>query len=100
MHNKWITYIFLGVMACALITLAFLQYNWLGSVSSEEQSRLSKSMTASTENFVTDLNQNFSQLNNNFEIQLSQNGEQPEQLLQDAYTNWIAKTNQPDSHKI
>ncbi len=96
MHNKWITYIFLGVMACALITLAFLQYNWLGSVSSEEQSRLSKSMTASTENFVTDLNQNFSQLNNNFEIQLSQNGEKPEQLLQDAYTNWIAKSNQPD----
>ena len=96
MHNKWITYIFLGVMACALITLAILQYNWLGSVSSEEQNRLSKNMTASTENFVTDLNQKFSQLNNNFEIQLSQNGEQPEQLLQDAYTNWIAKSKQPE----
>ncbi len=96
MHNKWITYIFLGVMACALITLAILQYNWLGSVTSEEQNRLSKSMTASTENLVTDLNQNFSQLNNNFEIQLSQNGDKPEQLLQDAYSNWISKSKQPD----
>lgn len=71
MQNKWTIYSFLGIMIAALITLAVLQYHWLGSVSDAEKKRLEENLEASTENFVSDLNKDFSALNQAFKIQVT-----------------------------
>ena len=65
MQNRWFIFILLFLMFTALFTLAFLQYKWLGSVSEAEKERLEESIAASSENFVTDFGQVFTNLQNN-----------------------------------
>lgn len=90
------TYGFLGVMAVALITLAVLQYHWLGSVSDAEKKRLEETLDASSTNFVADLNRNFSQLSQVFKLQITKGGREIEEMLGDAYLEWISKSIYPD----
>ena len=52
MQNKWTIYSFLGIMIAALITLAVLQYHWLGSVSDAEKKRLETERLFSKVNLV------------------------------------------------
>lgn len=96
MQNKWTIYSFLGIMMVALVTLAVLQYHWLGSVSDAERKRLQENLDASTENFVSDLNRDLSSLNQAFKIQISNNSEaQIEGLLGKSYLNWLSNTEYP-----
>ena len=53
-------------MGIALISLAVLQYKWLGSVSEAEKERLEESLSASAENFVADFNEVFTTLGHTF----------------------------------
>ncbi len=89
------TYGFLGVMAVALITLAVLQYHWLGSVSDAEKKRLEETLDASSTNFVADLNRNFSQLSQVFKLQITKEGREIEEMLGDAYLEWISASTYP-----
>lgn len=75
-------------MTIALVTLAFLQYRWLGSVSDAEKERLEESLSASAENFVTDFNEVFTELNSAFRIQVSDSNNDIKTLLNQSYTNW------------
>jgi len=95
MQNKWTIYSFLGIMIVALITLAVLQYHWLGSVSDAEKKRLEENLEASTENFVSDLNRGFSSLNQTFKIQISTNESDVEQLLEQSFLNWLSTAEYP-----
>ncbi len=95
MQNKWTIYSFLGIMIVALITLAVLQYHWLGSVSDAEKKRLEENLEASTENFVSDLNRGFSSLNQTFKIQISTGESDVEQLLEQSFLNWLSTAEYP-----
>ena len=96
MQKKWTIYSFLGIMMVALVTLAVLQYHWLGSVSDAEKKRLQENLDASTENFVSDLNRDLSSLNQAFKIQISNNNKvQIEGLLEKSYLNWLSNTEYP-----
>ncbi|MEQ9264486.1 MAG: HAMP domain-containing sensor histidine kinase [Balneolaceae bacterium] len=88
MQSKWLTYGFLSIMVTALVTLAILQYQWLGSVSEGEKERLEESLSASSENFVADFNQTFSDLGRSFKIQVSDREEDIAALLSQSYLNW------------
>ncbi len=96
MNNKFTTYGLLGLMVIALITLAVLQYNWLGSVSEAEKKRLEENLEASSTNFVVDLNRNFSQLSEIFKIQISGNDSEIEDLIGDSYLNWVSNSIYPE----
>lgn len=88
MQSKWLTYGFLSIMVTALVTLAILQYQWLGSVSEGEKQRLEESLSASSENFVADFNQAFGDLGRSFKIQVSDREEDIASLLSQSYLNW------------
>ena len=90
------TYGFLAVMAIALVTLAVLQYHWLGSVSDAERKRLEESLDASSTNFVADFNRNFSQLSQVFKIQITRDGSKVEEMIGDSYLEWISSSIYPD----
>lgn len=90
------TYGFLAVMAIALVTLAVLQYHWLGSVSDAERKRLEESLDASSTNFVADFNRNFSQLSQVFKIQITRGGNKVEEMIGDSYLEWISSSIYPD----
>lgn len=95
MHNKWTIYSFLGIMIVALITLAVLQYHWLGSVSDAEKKRLEENLEASTENFVSDLNKDFSALNQAFKIQVTNTDSDIDAMIGRSYLNWLSNTEYP-----
>ncbi len=89
MKNSFYTYSFLAVMAIALISLAVLQYKWLGSVSDAEKERLEESVSASSENFVSDFNEVFTELSQAFRIQVSDPNDDIKSALSTSYKNWI-----------
>ncbi|MFY0698296.1 MAG: HAMP domain-containing histidine kinase [Balneola sp.] len=95
MQNKWTIYSFLGIMIAALITLAVLQYHWLGSVSDAEKKRLEENLEASTENFVSDLNKDFSALNQAFKIQVTNTDSDIDAMIGRSYLNWLSNTDYP-----
>ncbi|MEP5943451.1 MAG: hypothetical protein ABJ356_02760, partial [Balneola sp.] len=95
MQNKWTIYSFLGIMIAALITLAVLQYHWLGSVSDAEKKRLEENLEASTENFVSDLNKDFSALNQAFKIQVTNTDSDIDAMIGRSYLNWLSNTEYP-----
>lgn len=97
MQNKWTIYSFLGIMIAALITLAVLQYHWLGSVSDAEKKRLEENLEASTENFVSDLNKDFSALNQAFKIQVTNTdlNSDIDAMIGRSYLNWLSNTEYP-----
>ena len=97
MQNKWTIYSFLGIMIIALIALAVLQYHWLGSVSDAEKKRLEENLEASTENFVSDLNKDFSALNQAFKIQVTNTDlySEIDAMIGSSYLNWVSSTNYP-----
>jgi signal transduction histidine kinase len=97
MQNRWFTYSFLVVLVGALLTLAILQYHWLGSVSDAERQRLEESVEASTENFISDFNESFSRLHRAFRIQVTNNDNSAEELelnVLESSDTWYA-SNQP-----
>ncbi len=75
-------------MTSALITFAVLQYKWLGSVSDAEQQRLEEGIEASGENFVSDFNEVFTGLENNFRIQVTNENSDITPLLAESYLRW------------
>ena len=89
MHNKWITYGFLSLMGIALVTLAVLQYKWLGSVSDAEKERLEESLAASSENFVAEFNRNFSEVQGAFRIQITDREIGLEEPIGVAWNKWL-----------
>lgn len=93
MKNSLYTYGFLGVMVVSLITLATLQYKWLGSVSDAEKERLEESLSASAENFVADFNEVFTELGQTFRVQVSNPDEDIKASLNQSYLNWISSSN-------
>jgi signal transduction histidine kinase len=84
-------------MIIALIALAVLQYHWLGSVSDAEKKRLEENLEASTENFVSDLNKDFSALNQAFKIQVTNTDldSDIDAMIGSSYLNWVSSTNYP-----
>ncbi len=82
-------------MLIALVTLAVLQYHWLGSVSDAEKERLEENLSAASENFVADFNQVFSQTAQNFRIQVTNSSPDLEALLNNLYLDWISNSNYP-----
>lgn len=82
-------------MVVALVTLAVLQYHWLGSVSDAEKKRLEENLEASAENFVSDLNRGFSSLNQAFKIQISSGESEVKYLLEQSYLNWLSTAEYP-----
>ncbi len=96
MQNRWFTYGFLTLMVGALVTLAVLQYQWLGSVSDAEKQRLEQGIEASSENFVSDFNQVFTGLKNNFRIQVTNENTDISPLLAESYLRWQDTFNHTD----
>ncbi|RNC79334.1 MAG: sensor histidine kinase [Balneola sp.] len=96
MKKVWITYGFLGLMLVALVTLAVLQYHWLGSVSDAEKERLEENLSAASENFVADFNQVFSQTAQSFRIQVTNPAPELESLINTLYLDWITNSNYAD----
>jgi signal transduction histidine kinase len=90
------TYGFLSVMVVSLITLAVLQYHWLGSVSEAEKERLEESMTAASENFVADFNRVFTDLGQQFRLQVSEQDPGYDELLSAAQQVWLSTTSHKD----
>lgn len=90
------TYGFLGVMVVALVSLAVLQYQWLGSVSDAEKERLEENLSAASENFVADFNEVFTELGQIFRIQVSDPDEDIKPALNRAYTTWIGNSLYPE----
>lgn len=82
-------------MAIALISLAVLQYKWLGSVSDAEKERLEESVSASSENFVSDFNEVFTELSQAFRIQVSDPNDDIKPALGISYQNWIENSDYP-----
>ena len=93
MQNRWFIFILLFLMFTALFTLAFLQYKWLGSVSEAEKERLEESIAASSENFVTDFGQVFTNLQNNFRIQLTKGNVDITSKINERYIRWRTNFN-------
>ena len=96
MQNKWFTYSFLVVMVTALITLAILQYRWLGSVSEAEKERLKQGLDASIENFISDFNEVFEILKTTFQIQVSSTDPDWSEQLVQRYIDWKLNSSQVD----
>ncbi|MEQ9310033.1 MAG: HAMP domain-containing sensor histidine kinase [Balneolaceae bacterium] len=96
MKNSLYTYGFLGAMLVSLVTLATLQYKWLGSVSDAEKERLEESLSASSENFVSDFNDVFSELSQTFRVQISNQNEDIKSALGTSYLNWIDNSGYPE----
>lgn len=96
MSNKWYTFGFLGLMVISLVTLAVLQYKWLGSVSDAEKERLEESLSASSGNFVAEYNRVFSDLADIFHIQVSNPGLEIERFINESYLTWISNGVYPD----
>ena len=90
MQNRWFTYSFLVVIVGALVTLAVLQYSWLGSVSDAERQRLNEGIEASTENFISDFNEAFSEVFGAFRLQVT-NSENSDQELEIGFLENAAK---------
>lgn len=90
MKNRWFTYSFLVVIVGALVTLAVLQYSWLGSVSDAERQRLNEGIEASTENFISDFNEAFSEVFGAFRLQVT-NSENSDQELEIGFLENAAK---------
>ena len=82
-------YGFLGIMTLSLVSLAVLQYRWLGSVSEAEKERLEESVSASSENFVADFNRVFAEVREHFRIQVTSADVQLEPLISESYLSWI-----------
>lgn len=95
MPNKWFTYGFLGLMVSALITLAVLQYRWLGSISEAEKQRLEESISASSENFSADFNRVFSDLSQTFRIQVTDSYDDIAPMLARSYQAWLSTSEYP-----
>ncbi len=89
------TYGFLGVMVVALVSLAVLQYQWLGSVSDAEKERLEENLSAASENFVADFNEVFTELGQIFRVQVSDPNEDLKPALSKALTSWTGNSNYP-----
>ncbi len=83
-------------MAAALVTLAVLQYHWLGSISNAEKKRLEENLEASSTNFVADLNRNFLQLRQVFKIQITPDEREIRDILGDSYLTWISTSRYPN----
>ncbi len=90
------TYSFLGVMVVALVSLAVLQYQWLGSVSDAEKERLEENLSAASENFVADFNEVFSELGQAFRVQVSDPNEDLEPALNKALFTWLGNSGYPE----
>ena len=90
------TYSFLAVMVIALVTLAYLQYHWLGSVSVGERARLEESLQASSENFATDYDKVFKNAANSFRVQAFNESDRLEEVLERSYAHWKLKTGYPE----
>lgn len=95
MPNKWFTYGFLGLMVTALVTLAVLQYRWLGSIGEAEKQRLEESISASSENFSADFNRVFSDLSQTFRIQVTDSYDDVAPLLAKSYQTWLSTSEYP-----
>ncbi|MBO6793943.1 MAG: HAMP domain-containing histidine kinase [Balneolaceae bacterium] len=90
MQNRWFTYSFLVVIVGALVTLAVLQYSWLGSVSDAERQRLNEGIEASTENFISDFNEAFSEVYRAFRLQVT-NSDNSDQELETRFLENVAQ---------
>ncbi len=95
MNNTKYIYAFLGLMVVALLTLAVLQYQWLGSVSDAEKERLDQNLTAASKNFVEDFNEVFTDLGTVFKIQVSSPDEDIRPSLSLSLQTWLANSNYP-----
>ena len=95
MPNKWFTNGFLGLMVSALITLAVLQYRWLGSIGEAEKQRLEESIAASSENFSADFNRVFSDLSQTFRIQVTDTYDDIAPMLAKSYQTWLSTSEYP-----
>ena len=83
-------------MIIALVSLAVLQYHWLGSVSDAEKERLEENLSAASENFVADFNEVFADLGAVFRIQISSPEEDVRPTLNNALQTWIRNSTYPD----
>lgn len=83
-------------MVVALVSLAVLQYQWLGSVSDAEKERLEENLSAASENFVADFNEVFSDLGAVFRVQVSSPEEDIRLTLNNALQTWTGSSTYPD----
>ena len=96
MKSTIYTYGFLGLMVIALVSLAVLQYRWLGSVSDAEKERLEENLSAASENFVADFNEVFTNLGAVFKVQVSSPDEDIRPSLNTAFQTWIGNSSYPE----
>ena len=96
MKSTTYTYGFLGLMVIALVSLAVLQYQWLGSVSDAEKERLEENLSAASENFVADFNEVFTDLGQVFRVQVSDPDEELQPVLNSAFNTWLGNSAYPD----
>lgn len=83
-------------MLIALVALAYLQYNWLGSVSEGERARLEENLQASSENFASDYYRFFSDLSSNFQVRLLNSDDDIANALEQAYGKWESNSKYPN----
>lgn len=83
-------------MILALISLAMLQYRWLGSVSEAEKKRLQEGLDASIENFIADFNEAFALLKSDFQIQVTNTEPDWAGQLNERFEDWKLNTVTPD----
>lgn len=88
MRNRWYIVGFYIVMGTALITLAVLQYHWLGSVSEAEKQRLEETLSASVENFVSDFTEVFQELSQGFRFHVTDMNEDITAQVVEALYSW------------
>ncbi|MFV1884557.1 MAG: sensor histidine kinase [Balneola sp.] len=96
MKSSLYTYSFLGLMVIALVSLAVLQYQWLGSVSDAEKERLEENLSAASENFVADFDEVFTNLGAVFRVQVSSPEDDIRPTLNTALQTWIRNSTYPE----
>jgi signal transduction histidine kinase len=96
MKNEWFTAGFLVLLITALVTLAVLQYRWVGSVSESEKDRLKETLSASAENFAAGFQRNFRELHEAFAMQFTDEDVDWVSEIGKAYENWISIAEYPD----
>ncbi len=81
--------------AALLPALAFLQYQWLGTLSELEHNRMRSTLHWSTERFCSDFDRDLTRLYDEFRSRLSGHGSEEDKLTE-AYEEWASAAPHPE----
>src|SRR6266850_6565847 len=89
------TLLLVAVLSVLLITLATLQYRWLGQVSTGERERMYASLEAGTRQFSQDFNREITRAYLSFQLDASMLRDEKTGELRARFDEWNAKAPYP-----